>query len=376
MGRIFFIARAYSPNAASDIRYRSLMKGMICEQKISFVYLLPDADGSRLEIPSPNIDVINMWEGHRHYNRVSQIICLYLNLFKFLRHLKKGDIVVDLACCEILPFLLRKRGIKVFYELSEHPEVSLSASRIAPSSDRFLKLCRQLTGLFVISNSLKQYFIENGVEESRIHIINMVVDETRFESLRKSETDSKCIAYCGTASNNKDGVDQLIKAFGVVTKSHPDYKLMIIGKTPDPNQSFGNLKLVGDLGIKDKVIFTGAIPYSQVPQLIVDAEVLALDRPDNKQAKYGFPTKLGEYLISGNPVVITRVGDIPLYLKHRENALIATPDDVDSFSGELLWVIEHPEQAKQIGEKGKEVALINFNGATEGKKLLEIINSY
>ena len=337
---------------------------------------MPDADGSKLEPPSPNIDVINMWEGHGRYNRVTQVICLYLHLFRFIRQLKRGDVIVDLACCEILPFLLRKRGIKVFYEISEHPDVSLSASRIAPSVNRFLKLCRKLTGLFVISNSLKDYFIENGVDESRIHIINMVVDETRFEGLRKSETNSKCIAYCGTASNNKDGVDQLIKAFGVVTKSHPDYKLMIIGKTPDQNQSFGNLKLVDDLGIKDKVIFTGAIPYNQVPQLIVEAEVLALDRPDNKQAKYGFPTKLGEYLISGNPVVITRVGDIPLYLNHQVSAIIAKPDDVNSFSNELLWVIEHPEKAKQIGERGKEVALNSFNGAIEGKKLLGIINSY
>lgn len=376
MGRIFFIARAYSPNAASDIRYRSLMKGMVCEQKITLVYLLPDAVNSELEASGLNIAVINMWKGQACHNRISQIIYLYLNLFKFIRQLKKDDLVIDLACCEILPFLLRKKGIRVFYELSEHPDVSLSATRIAPSVDSFLKMCRRLTGLFVISSSLKEYFIENGVEESHIHIVNMVVDESRFEGLKKTNSINKYIAYCGTASNNKDGVDQLIKSFAIVSKKYPDYRLMIIGKTPDQNQSFENLKLVENLGLSDKIIFTGAIPYNQVPQLIVDADILALDRPDNKQAKYGFPTKLGEYLISGNPVVITRVGDIPLYLSHRENAVIARPDDVDSFSSELLWVIEHPKDAKQIGESGKEVALKCFNGENEGKKILRIINSY
>ena len=82
--------------------------------------------------------------------------------------------------------------------------------------------------------------------------------------------------------------------------------MYIIGKTPNKNQAFSNGNLVKELNLEEKVIFTGAVPYTDVPQLLIDAEILALDRPDNKQAKYGFPTKLGEYLMTGNPVVIPR----------------------------------------------------------------------
>ena len=375
MGKIYFVARTYSPNAASDIRYRSLMEGFKCNDEISFVYLLPDSNKSVLIPTLPNIKVVNMWEGQKCCGRLQQQFFLYYNLFKFICQLHAGDVVVDLACCEILPFLLRKRNVRVYYEISEHPEISLSASRIAPSVNSFLKYCKRLSGLFVISNALKEYFVESGVEESRVHIINMVVDESRFINLKKNEGGEKIIAYCGTASNNKDGVDQLIKSFAVLSISYPEYKLMIIGRTPDKGQHFSNLTLVESLGLSYKVIFTGAIPYNQVPQLIVDADILALDRPNNKQAKYGFPTKLGEYLISGNPVVITNVGDMHLFLKHKENAIIAEPDNIDSFSKELIWTIEHPEEVKVIGERGKEVAHNCFNGAIEGEKLLKILIS-
>lgn len=375
MGKIYFVARTYSPNAASDIRYRSLMEGFKCNDEISFVYLLPDSNKSVLIPTLPNIKVINMWEGQNCCGRLQQQFFLYYNLFNFVRQLHAGDVVVDLACCEILPFLLRKRNVRVYYEISEHPEISLSASRIAPSVNSFLKYSKRLSGLFVISNALKDYFVENGVDESRVHIINMVVDESRFRGLKKNGEGDKIIAYCGTASNNKDGVDQLIKSFSVVSSAYPEYKLMIIGRTPDKDQKFSNLRLVESLGLSNKVIFTGAIPYNQVPQMIVDADILALDRPNNKQAKYGFPTKLGEYLISGNPVVITNVGDMHLFLKHKVNALIAEPDSIDSFSKELIWTIEHPEEAKVIGERGKEVAHNCFNGAIEGERLLRIIKS-
>ena len=375
MGRIYFVARTYSPNAASDIRYRSLMEGFRCNDEISFVYLLPDSNKSVLTPSQSNIKVVNMWEGQNCIGRLRQQVFLYYNLFKFIHYLQAGDVVVDLACCEILPFLLRKRSVRIYYEISEHPEISLSSSRISPSVKSFLRYCKRLSGLFVISNALKEYFVESGVEESRVHIINMVVDESRFSGLKKNKRKDKIIAYCGTASNNKDGVDQLIKSFSVLSSTNPEYKLMIIGRTPDKNQNFSNLKLVESLGLTNKVIFTGAIPYNQIPQLIVDADILALDRPNNKQAKYGFPTKLGEYLISGNPVVITNVGDMHLFLKHKESALIAEPDNVDSFSKELIWAIEHPEEARIMGERGKEVAHNCFNGAIEGEKLLRIIKS-
>jgi len=91
------------------------------------------------------------------------------------------------------------------------------------------------------------------------------------------------------------------------------------------------------------------------------------------QAKHGFPTKLGEYLLTGNPVVVTTVGDIPGFLKDGESAVFAKPDEPESFSSRLNWVLDHKEEGIEIGERGKEVALKEFNYLIESQKLAKVI---
>ena len=119
--------------------------------------------------------------------------------------------------------------------------------------------------------------------------------------------------------------------------------------------------------------FKGVIPAEQMPQMLKNACVLVLARPDSLQAQCGFPTKLGEYLLTGNPVVVTRVGDIPLFLENQKTALLAEQRNPGDFAEKVLWAIEHPKEAELIGLAGREVALKEFNYRTETKKILNII---
>lgn len=375
---IYFIGKTYTPNSAACIRFRSLMKGFESKYlNIKVVYFLPDKDQSRLIPIYDNISVVNLWHGHLEGNgKFSRLFTLFLSIRTFLNMLKVGDVVVDFGYSELLPLLLRMKGVDVYYEITENPEISLTTNRYFGSSvSSFIKNCKKLSGLFVISQALKDYFISKGVQSDLIHVINMTVDIQRFSSVNKQDSVDTYIAYCGTVSNNKDGVDQLIKSFAVVHANHPELKLYIIGQIPAINEKNSNMALVGQLGIKDSVVFYGPVPADEMPRILSDATILALDRPDNKQAKYGFPTKLGEYLITGNPVVITRVGDIPLFLSDQESALIAEPDNVESFSQKLSWALDHPLEAKAIGENGRRVAIKNFNGIIEGRKIIEIVKA-
>ena len=71
---------------------------------------------------------------------------------------------------------------------------------------------------------------------------------------------------------------------------------------------------------------------------------------------------------------MTAVGDIPLFVKDQLNGLIVNPNDVDAFAEKMNWVIEHPNEAKIIGEKGAELARQEFNYLTESKKLVSFMN--
>lgn len=372
MVKFYIVQSAYTPNTAPTNRLLSFLQGFSdLGVDVEMVYLIPDSKKSKIAKSIPHVKVTYMWEKLPITNPyLSQLLYEY-NSYRFVRSLYPGDKVFVYGKSRILFKLINKRGIKVYNEQTEHPDAYTLRTI---NNDKYKESVCRLDGMFVISTALKKYFKDElNVDEDKITIVNMTVDSNRFIGLKKSSVE-RYIAYCGTASNNKDGVDELIKAFALVHKKHSDVKLYIIGKTPDKEDSAGNLRLIEELGIKDYVVFTGVVQASEMPQILKDAEILALDRPDSLQAQHGFPTKLGEYLLTENPVVVTKVGDIPLFVKDGETGLLSEERNPHEFSEKIIWALEHPEEAIEMGKRGAELALREFNYLNETKKILKAIN--
>ena len=373
MSKFYVIRGEYEPNTAPTNRLLAFVRSFEqMEIEVELIFLYPNWRKDKLLINSEYVFVSHLWDRSPIYEKRICAKLLKNSLIAPLkRRINRGDIVFLSGLCEDIHLFNRMKGVSVYHEMTEHPDVLLW--RLPHWKVRYLNNCKKLAGLFVISTSLKQYFANIGVPEDRIHIINMTVDPQRFEGVEKQPTDDKYIAYCGTASNNKDGVNRLIEAFAIVAKKHSDVKLYIIGKTPSATDESGNLQLVEALGIKDRVVFTGVIPAKEMPQMLTNATVLALARPNNLQAQNGFPTKLGEYLLTDNPVVVTKVGDIPLFLKDGESALLSEPDDVEAFADKLCWALEHPVECGEIGKNGCNIAMANFNASIETNKIIDAI---
>ena len=376
MSKLYIVSGEYQPNSAPHNRLVSFLNAFErAGVDAELVYIYPNWSGVKPALVGryEHINVRYLYEGRISFNRrLIAKLCTRFITRRLVRRLEVGDKVFVFDGSVILGALNRNKGVEVYHEMTEHPDVMVW--RLPHWKVRYLNNCKKLSGLFVISTSLKKYFANIGVPEDRIHIINMTVDPQRFEGVEKQPTDDKYIAYCGTASNNKDGVNRLIEAFAIVAKKHSDVKLYIIGKAPSETDESGNLQLVEALGIKDRVVFTGVISAKEMPQMLTNAAVLALARPNNLQAQNGFPTKLGEYLLTGNPVVVTKVGDIPLFLKDGESALLADPDSVEEFAEKLCWALEHPEEALGIGRCGRNVAIDNF-AEKEASKIVRLIFS-
>lgn len=373
MSKFFIVVDCYAPSTASTNRVMGFLKVFSRLSKpIDLVFFMPDLNRSKAPV-LPNVRYHYYWRFLPFTNNYFRFFS-YLFLYRFLFYLslRKGDSVLLLGASSLVRMLVHKKGVKVFHERTEHPEVVKLKFANLP---KYYQAAQKLDGLFAISKPIADFFRSKGVSEEKIHIINMTVDPTRFANLEKQPSE-KYIAYCGTASNNKDGVDELIKAFAIVHQTHPDVKLYIIGSTPSKREEFENLKLVEELDITESVVFTGRISPEHMPQILKNAQVLALDRPKNKQADYGFPTKLGEYLLTENPVVVTNVGTIPLFLEDGKTALISDERNPKLFATKICWALDNPEKAAIIGVEGSKVALENFNAEIEGRKMFNIIFNY
>lgn len=375
---LYILIDMFQPNNAVSNRLLGYIKAIDeieIAVDVTVVFFLPDEKRSKIKDTFHHIKIEYLWDNHKSTNLFVKAFFFFINKWKFSKRLKEGDIIYTYGCNCLTNIGTSHSKVKCFAERTEHPKVSsgYNSRLVALSKKIYKKTLMGLDGLFVISTPLKDYFISEGISESKIHIINMTVDPKRFISLKKQQVDIKYVAYCGTASNNKDGVDDLIRAFAIIAHQYDDIKLMIIGKTPSKVDESGNLSLIERLGIKDKVIFTGIVESERIPQLLKNAEVLALARPDSLQAQCGFPTKLGEYLLTGNPVVVTKVGDIPKFLVHEENALLANQRDPKDFAEKIKWVLDNPVLAKKIGENGAKLALREFNNVYETNKMINII---
>lgn len=230
-----------------------------------------------------------------------------------------------------------------------------------------------LSGLALMTNTLVSHYKKFPGGPRLLHL-PMTVDFDRFigNSLPLEGFCKPYIAFVGAMNDAKDGVNILIEAFGMISNEFVDLNLYLIGSwnydTP------GHQTRIRELGLEDRVIWKGEYSRDQIPAIINNAELLVLPRPDSKQARGGFPTKLGEYLATANPVCATSVGELPLYLKDNESIFFAEPGSVTSFSSAMRRVLVDYEFAREVGANGKRVAEMYFNKDIQANTLYNFLS--
>lgn len=274
-----------------------------------------------------------------------------------------------------LYFITRSLRIKYIRDQTEYPYIhkpAYGAVRLFLHTNYFYKL---FDGLVVVNDALMNYFRSRIRTKAKMMKFPMIVDPERFQKSGIKSTDNNYIAYCGDMRNNKDGIPLLIEAFNIVYGKHPNIKLYLIGNTDGINEVDEFKQKIKELELCEEIVFTGKISRDEMPDYLSNATLLVLARPNNKQAEGGFPTKLGEYLATGRPVVVTRVGEIPEYLTDGVNAFLSEPDDAKNFAAKLNYALSNPELANEVGLNGKKLVYTTFNYKLQTQNLVNFINN-
>lgn len=266
--------------------------------------------------------------------------------------------------------MAQKKQIGILQEMSEFPNLMMNKGQYQKYLSDILP---KIDLLFLMTKGLIEFYKDQN-RKAKIFHIPMTVDFKRFNDINRSNNNKKVISYIGLMNNKKDGVDILIKAFALVSQQEPNIILRLIGPKIPVSDYQKQQELIEQYDIKKKVNYIGEINRDNVPVHLVNSDILVLARPVSVQAKFGFPTKLGEYLATKNPVVVTKVGDIPDYLVDCKNAFLAEPDSVESFAEKLLFAVKNHEQAKSVGENGFLTANKHFNASSQAEKIIDILN--
>lgn len=148
--------------------------------------------------------------------------------------------------------------------------------------------------------------------------------------------------------NKEKGVMELIYAIQKL-EQYPNIKLLILGSSFFGNASkddnfIQSLKQQAK-DVKDRIIFTGFIPYEMMPDYLKISDVATI--PSNWDDP--FPTTVLEAQAMGLPIITTRRGGIPEEVTE-ENAILLDTDDyfVDNLAKAILDLYTHPEKRKQM----------------------------
>lgn len=285
-------------------------------------------------------------------------------------------ILVSNSAVNIIFFYLLARILKIKYiqEKSEYPPVLNNDSIFGKLFARFYInfLYKAFDGIFVMTNALREYFTDKVRKDAKIIIIPMTVETDRFINCIISKDNARNIVYCGDMTGNKDGVNILIQSFIIISTKYPDVKLILVGD--GDQESMEKIRLLIEINrLERRIILAGRVNRDRIPEYLCSANILALARPSSLQSCGGFPTKLGEYLATGNPVVVTRVGEIPLFLKDGVNAFISEPDSAEFFATKLDYVLSNQKLAKKVGIEGRKTAISCFDYKVQSKRLMEYL---
>lgn len=106
--------------------------------------------------------------------------------------------------------------------------------------------------------------------------------------------DDKVIVSAGRLAEEKNWTT-LIQAFALAQKKRPKLRLVLIGDGPQAEELH---QLVGELGIAERVMFTGKVPFDQIPAYLKAADLFAFASVTETQ---GLVTM--EAMAAGLPVV-------------------------------------------------------------------------
>lgn len=241
------------------------------------------------------------------------------------------------------------------------PVVRTFHSFRAVKRDRFAAwLYRRTATVFAVSRRIESRCHELGIPGERTVWIPGAADVVRFgadpdpAAIRdelKLGGAPVIVAVARLAPNR--GHELLLRAFRELLAAVPDARLLLVGK----GENRPRLEhLVADLGLGERVIFTG-YRDRDLPHVLSAADcfvLMAAGSDDSCRAAL-------EAMAAGRPVVARRVGALPETIVHGETGLLVEDDRPETVAAALASVLGDPARARAMGIAGRRRAMTEFD---------------
>ncbi len=273
----------------------------------------------------------------------------------------------ELECGQAFPYPLLARACGATRGLPRlawvHGNDLLAIARLPLLGRLLARSLRESARVVVLSTCVRDLVAAAGVDPARIRVLRHSIDARRFGPappdpalLRRYGLEGRRVLLTIGRLVERKGVDRVLEALPALAADHPDLAYLVAGSGPhEPALR----RRVRELGLEGRVVFAGAVPEEELPRLYNLASVFVMVSRyiRSKATIEGFGLVYLEAGASALPVVAGGSGGVVDVVRDGENGLLVDPESPADVAGALRFLLGHPEEARRMGARGRELAL-------------------
>lgn len=256
-----------------------------------------------------------------------------------------------------LPYLYEVRGLwedsYVSSEEWQDGDRSYQARRSAET-----QAMREADAVVAISSALRGEIVGRGVEADRVFVVPNGVDTAAFEPLPRDEElagryglgDKVVIGYVSSL-RELEGLDLLVSAMADVLREEGRAACLIVGDGPERRRLES---LAGQLGIEDRVLFTGRVPHAEVKCYYSLLDVFVVPRIDLRVNHMVTPLKPFEAMAMEKAVLVSNVGGLTEIVQDGETGLVFQAGDREDLANKILHLARQMELRARLGRQARQ----------------------
>lgn len=246
----------------------------------------------------------------------------------------------------------RQLGVPVVYEIRafwedaavDHGSTQEGSVRYRLTRAFETRALRQVDHAFTICEGLRADIAARGIPASRITVIPNAVDVDAFETggvadeaLRASLglDGATVIGFLGSFYAY-EGLDLLLAAMPAVLARRPEARVLLVGGGP---QEQALRAQAAQLGLQDKVVFTGRVPHAQVQRYYDLVDVLAYPRHPMRLTELVTPLKPLEAMAQGRLMVASDVGGHRELIRDGDTGVLFQAGSADALADALVRLL-------------------------------------
>lgn len=274
---------------------------------------------------------------------------------------------------ELLPWaiLLRFSGIKVVYDVHEdvpqqvsrNPSLPGWAQNLLPPIVSLAEWvgARLINGIVAASPTIAERF----PKQKTVLVRNFpLLGELHEPDSTPMDERPAEFTYIGTISEDRN-IYRMMEAVARVPGGQA--RLRLAGKFSIPETQRHAEQMPEWTSVK----FEGWTSREEVAELLADGRAGLVVLKPVPHEMLTLPIKLFEYMAAAMPVISS---DFPIWREIVDSAqcgLLVDPTDTEEIVGAMQWILDNPQQAGEMGKRGREAVVERFNWNLEASTLLE-----